>query len=319
MRAVILDSYALKEGDLNWRGVEQLVSELEIYSRTSDEQAVCRLKNADVAIINKVNINEQVLKACPNLKWIGLTATGFDTLDIKACRRFNVGVANVPAYSTHSVAQMAFALLLEICNSAGNYNKSVSNGNWQTDIKPDANILPHAELYGKTLGIIGYGNIAKQVAKIAFAFGMNIICHTRTVKKEYENNAISFVSFEYLMQNSDIISLHCPANEQTRGMINEKTLLLCKENVRIVNTARGTLIDEYAMANALNSGKVCAFATDVLTCEPIRSDNVLLSAKNCIITPHIAWATPEALSRLSDTITQNLQSFINGGTLNIIN
>ncbi len=319
MKAVILDSYALTPGDLNWQGVKQLVNELKIYSRTSNDEAISRLKDADVAIINKVYINEEILTACPNLKWIGLTATGYDTLDIAACRRFGIGVANVPAYSTQSVAQMTFALLLELCNSAGNYNKSVHSGNWQVDIKPEANILPHAELFGKTIGLLGYGNIAKQVANIALAFGMNVICHTRTVRKEYENKGVSFVSFEHLMKHSDIISLHCPANELTKGIINASSLALCKENVRIVNTARGSLVDENAMANALNNGQVCAFAADVVSIEPIKENNVLLSAKNCIITPHIAWATPEALNNLSSIITQNLQSFIAGGTLNIIN
>ncbi len=319
MKAVILDSFALKEGDLNWQGVKQLVSELTVYPRTNKEDVIERLQGADIAIVNKVNINEQVLCACPNLKWVGVTATGVDTLDIKACRKHGVSVANVPSYSTHSVAQLTFALLLELCQSPGRYDKSVRSGAWQIDIKPTANILPHMELYGKTLGLLGFGDIAQQVAKIAQAFGMKILCNTRTVKEEYKNTGVKFVSFEDMMKNSDVISLHCPATEQTKGIINEKSLMLCKKGARLINTSRGALVNENAMLNALKSGHIAAFGTDVVSKEPIETDNVLLNAPNCIITPHIAWATPESLNRLCLQVALNLQSFLNGENLNVVN
>ncbi len=319
MKAVILDSFALKEGDLNWKAVDNLVDELVVYPRTSDAEKIERLKGADIAIVNKVNINEEVLNAVPTLKWVGVTATGVDTLDINACRRHNVPVANVPAYSTHSVAQMTFSLLLELCQCAGRYDASVRSGNWQIDIKPQANILKHMELHQKTIGLLGFGNISKQVAIIAQAFGMNVVCNTRTIREEYKNLGVEFVSFEEMMKTSDIISLHCPATEQTRGIINEKSLALCKKGVYVINTARGALVDENAMHNALLSGQVGAFGTDVVSKEPMEKDNVLHKAPNCIITPHIAWATPESLNRLCECVALNLKSFLEGGNLNVVN
>ncbi len=319
LKAVILESYAINENDINWSCVKNLVDELVVYGRTPKDKVIERLQGAQIAIVNKVNINEEVLNACKDLKWIGITATGYDTLDIVACKNHNIPVANVPGYSTNSVAQMAFALILELCHSAGRYDKSVRAGHWQIDIPESAQIIKHQELFGKTIGLIGFGNIAKQVATIANAFGMRVICHTRTLRSEYENLSVEFLPLETLLSESDIISLHCPATESTKNMINEKTLSLCKEGVRIINTSRGALIDEPALIKALKAGKVSAFAADVVSKEPICEQNELLNMPNVILTPHIAWATPEALDRLANIVADNLKSYLSGNGQNVVN
>lgn len=320
MKAVILDSYALHEGDLDWSPVAQMADELVQYPRTlSQEDIISRLQGADVAILNKANINEAVLQACPQLKWVGVTATGVDSLDLAACRRHGVPVANVPAYSTHSVAQLTFALLLELCQCAGRYDAAVRAGHWQLNLPESCNILPHSELHEKTLGLVGFGAIGKQVALVAQAFGMRVLCHTRTVRPEYEDCGVLFVTLEQLLAQSDFVSLHCPSTPETRGLLNVDTLAQCKRGVRIVNTARGLLVEEAAMAAALQSGQVAGFAADVVSREPIEQDNPLLHAPHVIFTPHIAWATPEALGRLAHEVCENLRSFLAGGTRNVVN
>ncbi|MEG1275518.1 MAG: D-2-hydroxyacid dehydrogenase [Ruthenibacterium sp.] len=319
MKAVILDSYALQEGDLDWSPVAQMVDELVQYPRTKPQEIIPRLCDADLVIMNNACINEEVLRACPRLKWVGVTATGVDLLDLAACRRHGVGVANVPAYSTQSVAQMTFALLLELCQSAGRYDAAVRQGHWQLKIPAACGILPHKELCGKTLGLVGYGAIAQQVGTLARAFGMRVLCHTRTQRPEYAQQAVTFLPLSELLADSDVVSLHCPSTPETRGMLNAQSLALCKRGVLILNTARGLLVDEKAMADALRAGQVGGYAADVASAEPIAPDNLLLSAPRVLLTPHIAWATPEALVRLANTVAENLRSFLAGGVQNIVN
>lgn len=319
MKVVILDSYALHEGDLDWTPLHSLVDEVEQYPRTAPQDIIPRLATADFAIVNKANINEEVLQACPRLKWVGVTATGVDSLDIAACRRHGVPVANVPAYSTHSVAQLTFALLLSLCQSPAVYDAAVRAGHWQVDISPDFPILPHMELCGKMMGLVGFGEIAQQVAVIAQAFGMHVLCHTRTVRPVYANSGVEFVPLAQLLARSDVVSLHCPSTPETRGIINADALALCKPGALLLNTARGLLVDEQAVADALHSGRLGGFAADVVSREPIFSDNPLLHAPRVLLTPHIAWGTPEALSRLAQTVCENLADFLRGGMQNVIN
>ena len=319
MKLVILERYALQDGDLDWSEVTSLADETVTYPRTSYEEIIPRLKGAQLAIVNKANIDEAVLRACPELAWVGVTATGTDSLDVKACRSHGVPVANVPGYSTESVAQCAFALLLELCFSAGRFDASVRGGHWQVDIPADAGILPLRELHGKTLGLLGYGAIGRAVARIAAAFGMRVLCHTRTVRDEYLGGGVEFVSADELFRQSDCISLHCPLTDQTRGIVSRERLALCRPHTLIVNTARGGLVDEQAVCDALCDGRLGGYAADVVGAEPMRSDNPLRRAPRTVFTPHIAWATRESLDRLTSIVADNLRSFLDGAPRNIIN
>ncbi len=319
IKCAIFKTFVLKDNDLDWSAIYDIADEVYAYKNTSPEEFVARLQGMDVVILNKANINDEILSACPDLKWIGLTSTGYDNIDVQACAKRNIPVAYVPGYSTNSVAQTAMALLLETCHSCGRYDVSVRGGHWQKNVPASANIIPHMELAGKTIGLIGYGNIAQKFATMAKSFGMKVVCHTRTVRDEYLTHGVDFVSLDKLLEISDVISLHCPATEQTKNIINESAIVKCKNGVRIINTARGTLVDEHAVSAALNSKKIAAFATDVVSKEPIVATNPLLSAPNVIITPHIGWATPEALSNITDIVAKNLQSFLNGKPQNIIN
>lgn len=319
MKLVILERYALKDGDLDWSEIRELADEVETYPRTAPDEVIPRLRGAQFAVANKVNINEAVLRACPDLQWVGMTSTGTDSLDLEACRRHGVLVANVPGYSTPSVAQCAFALLLELCMSPGRFDASVRNGHWQTDIPADAGVFTPYELYGKMFGVLGYGAIGRAAASIAQAFGMRVICHTRTVRDEWLGRGVEFVGLDELFRCSDVISLHCPLTEQTRGIVSRERLALCRPGARIVNTARGLLVDEQAVCDALCAGQLAGYAADVAGVEPMRADNPLLAAPNTILTPHMAWTTQGALDRLTKAVTQNLRSFLAGHPENIVN
>lgn len=318
-KIAVLDSFAIHRGDLDWSPLYAMAEEVVVYPRTANHQAAARIGDADAAILNKVWVGDEVLDACPNLKWIGLTATGTDSLDLAACRRHGVPVANVPAYSTDSVAQLAFALLLELCQCPGRFDAAVRGGYWQSDIPAEFAVLPQLELAGKTLGIVGYGSIGRRAAQIGRAFGMRVLAHTRTVRPEWAGDGVQFVALDKLLAESDAISLHCPANAETNRLLNAERLALCKPGVRIVNTARGALVEETAMAAALQSGQVGGYAADVVSLEPLRPDNPLLGAPRTVLTPHIAWATPEALSRLAREVCENLRAFLAGSPRNIVN
>ncbi len=321
MKAVILESYVMAEGDLDWAGVEALAPGAARYTRTDYDEIAPRIGDAELVLINKCRIDEGVLAKCTNLRWVGIIATGVDNIDLDACRRHNVAVANVPGYSTYSVAQMTFSLLLAVCQCAERYNSSVHAGCWQIDIPKQYNILPQVELYGKTFGIYGYGNIGRQTAKIAKAFGMRVLVTTRTVRQEYAADGVEFVPFDTLLAQSDILSLHCPATAETRGLINAAALAKMRPGAILLNTARGALVDEAAVAAALAGGQLGFYAADAFATEPLPADSPLRAQPHALLTPHIAWTTGEALARLMDITAENLRSFMaNGWTgQNIVN
>ena len=314
MEIVILDGHALNPGDLSWQCFEQFGS-VRYYDRTDGEkETVKRIGTADIVILNKVPITRSVLEACPSIKLICILATGYNVVDCQAAKEHGIPVCNVPGYGTDSVAQFTFALLLELCHHASLHSESVHNGDWTSC--PDFCYwkTPQMELAGKTMGIIGYGAIGQAVGKIAKAFGMNVLAYNRTRREGSE-----YVSLEELFVQSDIISLHCPLFPENKGMINAETIAKMKDGVILLNTARGGLLDEQAVADALRSGKIRCAAVDVASEEPISAGNPLLSAPNCTITPHIAWAPLEARQRILDITVGSIQAYLDGKTVNVVN
>lgn len=319
MKAVILESYVMQEGDLDWSGVYALVPDTTAYVRTSYDQIAQRIGDADFVLLNKCRMDEEILSQCPNLKWVGIIATGTDNLDLEACRRHGVQVANVPGYSTYSVAQMTFSLLLAVCQCAERQNRAVQEGYWQLNVPAEYRILPQVELFGKTFGIFGYGSIGRQAGRIAKAFGMRVLACTRTVRPEYAADGVEFVDFDTLLKESDVLSLHTPATPATRGVISAAALEKIKPGCILVNTARGALVDEAAVAEALKNGRLGFYAADAFAVEPLPADSPLRGLPNALLTPHIAWTTKEALQKLMDITTQNLRSFLAGAGENIVN
>ena len=318
MKIVVLDSYCVRPGDLDWTGLYDLADVVEEYPRTPPEQLIDRLRDADFAVSNKCRIDDAVLDACPRLRWVGLTATGTDSLDLEACHRHGVAVANVPGYSTESVAQHGFALLLELANSIAGRAASLRDGYWQTGVPDSYGIHPHFELAGRTFGVVGYGAIGRATARIAKGFGMRVLAYTRHVKPEYAADGVEFVPFEQLLEDSDVMSLHCPATAETRGIINEAALAAMKPGAILLNTARGALVDEAAVCAALKSGHLGYYASDVAAHEPVRPKDELLHCPNVLLTPHVAWATQEALARLSAEVCANLKAFLQGERRNLV-
>lgn len=319
MKAVILESYVMKEGDLDWSGVKALIPDTTSYVRTAYEEMAPRIGGAEVVFLNKCRMDEAVLAQCPNLKFVGIIATGTDNLDLEACRRHGVAVANVPGYSTYSVAQMTFSLLLAICQCAERYDRAVKDGCWQLDIPASYGLLPQVELFGKTFGVYGYGSIGRQTARIAKAFGMRVLVCTRTVRPEYSADGVEFVEFDTLLRESDVLSLHCPATPKTRGLISVDALARMKPGAILLNTARGALVDEEAVAAALRSGLLGFYGADAFGIEPLPQESPLRKEPHAILTPHIAWTTKEALQNLMDITTRNLRTFLNGNGENIVN
>jgi glycerate dehydrogenase len=309
---VILDGYTENPGDLSWEGFEKL-GELTVYDRTPADKIVERIGEADIVYTNKTPISRETLDACPSIKFIGVLATGYNVVDVLAAKEKGIPVANIPTYGTAAVAQMTFALLLEVCHHVGAHSDSVFAGEWTKS--PDFCYwnYPLIELAGKTMGILGYGRIGRAAGDIAKAFGMDVIAYDAFVQAEES------VSLDELFARSDVISLHCPLFPETEGIINSGSIAKMKDSVIIINTSRGPLIVEQDLADALNSGKVYAAAVDVVSAEPIKADNPLLKAKNCIITPHIAWAPRESRQRLMDIAVENLRSFLDGKPANIVN
>lgn len=319
MKAVILESYVMQEGDLDWSGVYAVVPDTTAYVRTDYDQIAQRIGDADFVLLNKCRMDETILSQCPNLKWVGIIATGTDNLDLEACRRHGVQVANVPGYSTYSVAQMTFSLLLAVCQCAERQNRAVQDGYWQLNVPAEYRILPQVELFGKTFGIFGYGSIGRQAGRIAKAFGMRVLACTRTVRPEYAADGVEFVDFDTLLKESDVLSLHTPATPATRGVISAAALEKIKPGCILVNTARGALVDEAAVAEALKNGRLGFYAADAFAVEPLPADSPLRGLPNALLTPHIAWTTKEALQKLMDITTQNLRSFLAGAGENIVN
>ena len=320
MKIVNLDSYALNPGDLDWSPLKEL-GDCTFYDRTpvnDDNEILKRIGDAEIVLTNKTPLDEHVISTAPNLKYIGVTATGYNVIDTEAATKANIPVTNIPTYGTDAVAQFTFALLLEITNQVGLHNQLVHDGRWSSN--PDFTFWakPLTELQGKTLGLIGFGSIAKKVAEIGHAFSMNIIFYNHRPKTDLPNY-VKQVSLEELYQQSDIISLHVPQTPETTEMINQKAISQMKDGVLLINTARGGLISEKDVADALNDGKIAAAGVDVVQKEPIPTDSPLLSAKNCYITPHIAWAPRETRNRLLGIVVDNLQAFLNGERLNVVN
>lgn len=313
MKLVVLDSYACTSEDLSFDRFAQL-AELTVYPRSLPQEVAQRIGDAQLLITNKCIIDEAVLRHCPNLKYIGVTATGYNIIDLAACEKRGIVVTNVPAYSTKAVAQHVFASILYFSNQVAQHDKRVKAGEWQNCqyfcfYEPGL-----MELDGKTIGLVGFGNIAKRVAALAHAFDMKVMVYTRTVRQEDQEAFpyVEFASLEALLQRSDFVSLHCPLTPQTQGLLNRERIGQMKETAVLINTARGPIVEEQALAEALNEGRLRGACCDVVSAEPIQGDNPLLSAKNILLTPHIAWAPRETRQRLLDIVYDNLDSFLKG-------
>ena len=317
MKIIVLDGYAANPNDLSWQPIADL-GELTVYDRTPPELAAARIGDAEAVLTNKVVIDDEVMAACPNLRYIGELATGYNNIDVAAARRRGICVCNIPAYSTDSVAQLTFALLLEICLHVGLHSDSVHAGDWTRC--PDFAYwkTPLIELSGRTIGIIGFGRIGRAVGRIAAALGMKVLCYSRHVPSEPLPEGCRLSTLDGIFTQSDVISLHCPLNDDSRGLISRDAIARMKDGVIILNTGRGPLVDEQALADALNAGKVYAAGVDVVSSEPIAADNPLLTAKNCVITPHIGWAPFAARRRLMDIAADNLRAFVSGSPVNAV-
>jgi glycerate dehydrogenase len=323
MKIVVLDGYTLNPGDLSWEGFEKL-GDLKVYDRTAydlsnSELVIDRGRDADAILLNKTLLNRDMMDHMPYLKYVGVLATGFNIVDVEAAREKGITVTNIPTYGTNAVAQMAIALLLELCHHVGSHSDAVANGEWESN--PDWSFwkYPLVELAGKTMGIIGYGRIGRTVGGIAKALGMKVIAMANSPDPSLEDDMMRYGNLEELLRESDVISLHCPLTESTQGIINKDTIAKMKDGVMIINNSRGQLIVEEDLRDALNSGKVAGAALDVVSSEPIKSDNPLLQARNCIITPHISWAPKEARTRLMDLALENLKRYLEGSPINVVN
>lgn len=317
MKTVILENCVLRPGDLDWTEVRRLTGPVLEYPRTAPEEIAARIGDAELVILNKCRIGEETLRRCPRLQWIGITATGADNIDLEACRRRGVLVANVPGYSTYSVAQHTFSLLLAACQCAERYNRAVQAGYWQMGVPAEFGLLPQTELYGKTLGIFGCGAIGSQVARIGRAFGMRVLACTRTPRPG--DGGVEFTDLDTLLAGSDVLSLHAPATPATRGVIGADALARIKPGCILLNTARGALVDEAAVAAACRSGRLGFYAADAMAVEPLPADSPLRGLPNVLLTPHIAWTTAESLARLTRAVAQNLRSYLQGCPENVVN
>ena len=314
MKIVVLDGYGLNPGDLSWNGMNAL-GELTVYDRTSPSEMLERSQGAEVLITNKTLITADNMAELPELKYIGVLATGYNVVDIDAAKARGIVVTNIPAYSTASVAQMVFAHVLNITQRVGYYADENVKGRWTDSVDFcywDTNLV---ELDGKKMGIVGYGNIGKATARIALAFGMEVLAYTSKEQKDLPQG-VKKVTLDELFVESDVISLHCPLTPDTKELVNAKRLSMMKSSAILINTGRGPLVNEQDLADALNEGRIAGAGLDVLSVEPSVAGNPLLSAKNCFITPHIAWATKEARTRLMDIAVNNLKSYQEGNIIN---
>jgi glycerate dehydrogenase len=315
MRIVILDGKTANPGDLSWQGLEAL-GDCDIYERTPVDEVADRCRDAEIVITNKAIVSRQVIESCPSIKYIGVTATGFNIVDVEAAREKGIVVTNVPSYSTNSVAQTVFAHLLAHTHHAEGHTRSVRAGEWSNCPDFSYQIHPAAEIAHGTLGIVGLGTIGRAVAKIALGFEMNVIAHNHRPKDPPEG--VKMVDLETLLAESDVISLHCPLTPETEGLINARRLAMMKPTAILINTSRGPLLDEAAVAEALNSGQIAGAGVDVLSAEPPAADHPLLSAQNCTITPHLAWASRAARERLLAVTIANVEAFLAGTPQNVV-
>jgi glycerate dehydrogenase len=312
---VILDGYTENPGDLSWDGFAEL-GDVTVYDRTSSDLIEQRIADADIVITNKTPLTAETIKNAEKMQYIGVLATGYNVVDIQAAKERGVVVTNIPTYGTAAVAQFVFALLLEICHHVQHHSDAVKEGRWSK--APDFCFwdYPLIELAGKTMGIIGYGRIGQATGRIAKAFGMKVIAYDSYQNPELKDE---YVSLDTLLSESDVIALHCPLFPETEGIINKESIAKMKDGVILINNSRGPLIVEQDLADALNSGKIAAAGLDVVSSEPIREDNPLLQAKNCLITPHISWAPRESRQRLMDIAVANLKGFLSGARQNVVN
>lgn len=318
MKIVILDGYTLNPGDLSWEPLKEL-GEVTVYERTAPKDVCKRVEGAEVVFTNKVVLDEAVLEKLPSLKYIGVLATGYNVVDVAAAARKGIVVTNIPAYSTSSVAQMAFAHILNIVQRVGYYAQEVSNGKWSRQADFSFWDAPLHELDGKKIGIIGFGNTGRATARISVGFGLDVYVYTSKSAMELPADVHKCPSMDELFRKCDIVSLHCPLTETTRELVDARKLELMKPSAILINTGRGGLVNEQDLADALNSGKIAAAGLDVLSSEPPRADNPLLKARNCFITPHQAWATKEARVRLMQLAVNNLKAFLEGKPVNVVN
>ncbi|MBQ5319228.1 MAG: D-2-hydroxyacid dehydrogenase [Oscillospiraceae bacterium] len=315
MKIAILEAKTVSRGDVSFDEIYKL-GEVREFPLTPVDKIVENVGDAEIVLCNKTPFTADVLRACPNLKYIGLCATGYNNIDIKTCNELGITVCNVPAYSTAAVAQLVFSFILHFASRTSAYNKFVRNGGWIKSETFSDFLYPIQELAGKTIGIIGYGSIGRKVAHIAQAFNMNVIVNTRTAKQD---GSVKFVGLKELFSEADVITAHCPLTDETLGLINKETLSYCKPSCVIINTSRGPVVNEQDLADALNSGKIAGAALDVLCQEPMAEDCPLIGAKNCIITPHIAWAPLETRERLVKVVAENVKAFIEGYPINTVN
>lgn len=319
MKIVILDGYTENPGDLSWDALKEF-GELMVYDRTpyEDAEIARRIGDAEIVFTNKVPVSKSTLAACPNIKYISVLATGYNIVDCKAAAERGIPVSNVPSYGTDSVGQFAIALLLELCHHVAHHSEAVHQGRWETN--PDWCFwdYPLIELAGKTMGIIGFGRIGQTTGRIAKALGMKVLAYSRSIREDGKAIA-DYVDLDTLLSSSDVIALHCPLFPETEGIINKENIAKMKDGVIIINNSRGQLVVEQDLADALNSGKVYAAGLDVVSTEPIKGDNPLLKAKNCLITPHISWAPKESRQRIMDCSRDNLKAFLEGRPINVVN
>lgn len=314
MKIAILESRFVNPGDLSWDPIRKF-GDVRIFDRTKPEEAIAQIADAEIILINKTPVTAELLDACPNVKLVCVQATGYNVVDCEAARKRGVTVCNVPDYGTSAVAQFTFSLLLEVCNRVGIHDQLVHDGDWSA--RPDFSywVTPQMELAGKTIGIIGYGRIGQAVGKIAKSFGMQVLAYSRSAVV----GTGDYTTIDDLLQRSDIVSLHCPLSTENAGLINRETISKMKDGAILLNTARGGLINETDLKAALVSGKLKAAAVDVVSQEPIHPDNPLLTAPNCIITPHMAWAPTESRQRVIDCMVKNIANYLAGTPVNVVN
>lgn len=315
MKAVILDACTVSHGDLSWHPLDELTT-LDVYERTSPCDVVERCKGHEIVLTNKVVLDATVLSQLPQLRYIGVLATGYNVVDLEVAKSRGIIVTNIPAYSMESVAQMVWAHVLNITNRVGYYADADRNGRWMDSCDFCYYDFAHMELAGKVFGVVGLGHTGMAVARIAKAFGMRVIAFS---SKKILPEGIEKADLDTLFRESDVLSLHCPLTESTRALVDSQRLRLMKPTAVLINTSRGPVVDEAAVARALNDGTIAAYGADVLSLEPPSKDNPLLTAKNSFITPHIAWATKEARMRLIDICVKNVEAFINGTPQNVVN
>lgn len=319
MKLTILDGYTENPGDLSWDWLKELVDEYTVYDRTDDEDIFERSKDADILVTNKTVITGEMLQRLTNLKFISTLSTGYNVIDIDKARELGISVSNIPAYSTDAVAQLVFALLLELTNHVAIHDQSVKNGEWTSCEHFCYTKTPLCELSGKTFGIIGFGKIGSAVAKIALAFGMKVKAYSPNTRTFDGYGTVEFTDLEDVIRSSDVISLHCPLTDKTNGLVNMEFLQKMKKSAFIINTSRGPVINEADLRKALDKGIIAGAGVDVLSSEPPKADNPLISCDKCVITPHIAWASFEARTRLMGIFKENVEAFLKGNPVNVVN